>query len=273
MRSSVCIIFVIFSFLNVRVYAQDNVLTMGYRTNEKLPFIAEDPDSSGIFKELYEEAANRLGFRLEIVRLPKNRIILGLDEGSIDFYPLYTYSNERSAYVYFAPNGLEVSYSVLSKDDFPNIKTGTDLYGYVGLVSLGSPTYLTGFDTSRIDESWITEMDIAKAVDMILMGRGDFYIYESEPLIFYIQKHEVTGVRLQPIVVNVESTAYIGLSKKSPYYQEEVNTDFDPLKLVSPENSPVRLVPGSIFYRLLQVLEEMDREGFTDSLSLRYLTD
>jgi len=255
------------------VYGQDNVLVMGYRTNEKLPFIAEDPDSSGIFKDLYEEAGKRLGVRLEIVRLPKNRVILGLEEGSIDFYPVYTFSIERSAYVYFAPNGLEVSYSVLSQESFPDIRTGEDLYGFIGLVSLGSPTYLTGYDTSKIQGNRIAEMDIAKAVDMILMGRGDFYIYESEPLKYYIRKQNISGVRLQPVIVKIDPTGYIGLSKKSLYYQEEENPDFDPLKLVSPGNNPVRLVPGSLFDRLLQVLEQMDREGFTDSLSSRYLTD
>lgn len=63
------------------------VMTMGYRTSERLPFIGDESNNTGFYHELYQAAANKIGCKLNVVRAPKLRILRDLKLGNIDFYP------------------------------------------------------------------------------------------------------------------------------------------------------------------------------------------
>jgi hypothetical protein len=52
------------------------VLKIGYRTNERPPNIARAPDNSGLYLDLYQKAAEMVGCELQVVRLPKNKVII-----------------------------------------------------------------------------------------------------------------------------------------------------------------------------------------------------
>lgn len=79
--------------------------TMGYRLNERLPLINAAPNNEGLYKELFSTALEKINCKLVIVREPKRRIIKKLKNGNLDFYPGFTFSKERSNYVFFFENG------------------------------------------------------------------------------------------------------------------------------------------------------------------------
>ncbi len=55
------------------------VITMGYKTTQKAPYINQAPDNNGLYYELYSEAAKRIGAELKIVRMPKVHILIHRD--------------------------------------------------------------------------------------------------------------------------------------------------------------------------------------------------
>ncbi len=104
--------------------AEENVIIMGYNAKNKIPLIGDENDNSGLYKELFETAAKKIGYRLKIVRLPKKRVHMGFKEGTLDFYPGASFSEKRSKCLYFQANGLEKKEVLLSargKDEITDL--------------------------------------------------------------------------------------------------------------------------------------------------------
>lgn len=260
-------------FLVVEAMASEPVLTMAYRTTEKLPFIAEAPDNRGLFEDMYLEAAKRIGVSLKIVRLPKVRVINGLMDGSIDFYPQFTFSDIRQGYCQFVVNGLRVNYYAISRPEVERLERVEDFNGLLLLHVLGNPDYLgmLGFGEARVTRVDVAEMDLQKAIHMIEKGRADAYLYEAEPLEYAVAQSGSTMVRLHRRLHQGDEWATLGFSKKSRWAKFEPNPDYDPLIPTSVSNQPQRFEAGSVPARLAQALSEMRQDGTLDVFYQRYL--
>ena len=116
-------------------------LTMGYRTNERLPLIAKAPDNNGLYLSLYRQVAMRIGCEFEVIRGPKKRILKQLQDGEVDFYPGFTFNEERSQFAFYIENGLPGGDVGISRSSFINVSQLTDLEGHTVLQALGSPKF------------------------------------------------------------------------------------------------------------------------------------
>ncbi|WP_338590355.1 transporter substrate-binding domain-containing protein [Shewanella khirikhana] len=253
--------------------AAESVVTMAYRTTEKQPFIAKAPDNSGLFEDMYQEAARRAGLTLRIVRMPKVRVINALKEGEVDFYPQFTFSAKRSAYSFFAPNGLRVAYYAISTPEIERLASVADFDGLTLLHGLGNPDYLTklGFGAARVTHLEVAEMDLQKAIHMLQKRRADAYIYEAEPLAYALLQSGASDIRLHKELSDQVEWATLGISRRSALLALEPNPDFNPNAPISRSNQAERLVPGSPMARMVAALDSMKQDGTLAALSERYL--
>ena len=67
-------------------------LNMVFKLGDKFPLMRSAPDNSGIFQDLYSQAAKRIGCDLIITRLAKARLHETLRKGVYDFYPGASFS-------------------------------------------------------------------------------------------------------------------------------------------------------------------------------------
>ncbi len=80
----ICLASLLFAGMNVGDRVSAETLVMGYKTSAKLPLIAEDPDQTGIYEDLYTQAAQKINCELIIKRGPKKRIFLEMQGRTIE---------------------------------------------------------------------------------------------------------------------------------------------------------------------------------------------
>lgn len=248
----------------------DNTIRMGYRTNEKLPYINKSPDNSGFFVELYEAAASRIGYRLEIIRLPKNRLIKALKSGEIDFYPMFAYDTERAEYIHWIPAGIEQRNVALTKNTAQELISEQSIAGLTQIVSLGNADYLAHFDKSKFEQISIPELEIERIVRMISSNHGDFYVYEEAPLAYFLFKNNITNMKLHKRFLPSEFRSYAGFSYQSRLYTAQLNTLFKQDSPITPTNLPVLPEPGCVAEQFSNALIELQKEGFIMALEIKY---
>lgn len=265
---------VLFNILIIAITLSPNdkvVIVMGYKTTKKLPYINEAPNDEGLYKELFSEAARRIGAELKIVRKPKVRIIEGIRDGSIDFYPAFSFTKERSSFGFWLNYGVRGRDLIITRDDAPDIRSIEDLKGLKYLVALGNTNYFEGVDFSGVKILETAELDIPRAIKLILAKRADFYVYEEDALKYYIKSYNVKGIKIQKEFEIRSYWYYAGFSRNSPLYRGHENPDYNKHLEEGPENFRYELVNNSVLYRFREALWEMSLDGFTDRLYKRYL--
>lgn len=263
------LISVLFSF-TLSLFTQDKIIRMGYRTTEKLPYIEAEPNNDGLFIELFSEAATRIGYKLEIVRKPKIRVLEGIKTGKIDFYPLYAYNQERAEYSYWIKSGIEQADIAISRDDVPSLTSINQINGLKYLVALGNPDYLTNKDKSSLNIVTIPELSVERALELIKLNRADIYIYERETLQYFIKSNNLTGYKFQPGFYLNPYLSYTGVSRKSKHFSGVKNTNYDPAKGKSIDNFPFIIDKECTFAKFEKALLELEKEGFTQELFRKY---
>lgn len=243
---------------------------MGYRTNEKLPLINEAPDNSGLYIELYSEVCKRLGYKLEIIRLPKKRILRMLQDGDIDFYPVFIFTLERSKYCYFMQTGLKDQNVGISLNTLQDIRSFKELDGLTYIQPLGNANYLENINYININIIESAESDIGKIILLLQKGRGDFTIYQNSVVQYYLKTNRDENIKIHkkllPDIINLP----LGFSLKSPHCDYIKNIDFKSNKRVTIDNFPYKLKPNSIAYKFNKILKDLQKEGFTDDLYKKY---
>ncbi|MCE0555522.1 transporter substrate-binding domain-containing protein [Motilimonas sp. E26] len=243
-------------------------LTMGYRTTSRLPNIQAAPNNNGLYLDLYSEAAKRINCTLKVVRAPKNRIIRGIKMGNIDFYPGYTFEEQRTEYAYFIPNGLPAKPIGLSRIEMPEVHSYEDLQGKTLLVALGGVMA----DAKKYGISLRTpaELSFPKAIQFILDKNADFF-KDEVGLAYYVKDHpRKNELRLHTDCCGPLTEFTLGFSKTSPYYKEIKNPAYNENEALSPHNFPVTLHPHSIAYQFQQALQQLQAEDFTGKLYKQY---
>lgn len=246
-------------------------IKMGYRTTEKLPYIGENSDNSGFYFDLYNEAAKRIGYTLEVVRLPKVRVLQELEKGTIDFYPGFSFDEERAKYAYWIPIGYKQKDIAISLNSLKDLKTNADIEGLNYLVALGNPDYLQGFNLSKVNISTVPELDVERAIKLLREKRYDFYIYEEDTLLYYLNKNKIKGLKFHPnLLKDKEYAAYMGFSVNSPLWDGEHNPKYIPKEKISVDNFPIKPKKSSVPYLLNEAFNSMEKDGFTNKLREKY---
>ena len=196
MRLALCIIIAVIAAQARLALAQDPELVMGYRTNERRPYIDDDNDE-GIYKTLYSRACQRIGCTLKVVRLPKKRVLQALAQGEVDFYPGYTYNVGARPIALFLPNGLRERHVVITRASHPAVVSYVDLGNGVELRNLGN-----GPDSPAVASAHQGTASAGIGCGTRLppdqRRQGDFYIYDELTLRFYWERLRPTGLTLHP---------------------------------------------------------------------------
>ncbi len=250
--------------------AGEKVIRMGYRTTTKQPYIAAAPDSSGLYLDLYGEACRRIGYELNVIRMPKKRVLLALEKGTIDFYPGFSFNDDRARYAIWLRNGMKQFDVAITRDDHADLKTVDDLKGLRYLVALGNPDYFENMPQPDITQLAVAELDVKRAIAMILLGRADVYIYENDTMRHYLKANGISGIKFHPELIDRFYWMKAGFSRLSPLYRGTPNPAYDSTATLSATNFPHLPAEGSPVALFGAALLEMAEEGFTDSLYRHY---
>mgnify|MGYP000220371541 CR=1 FL=1 len=268
-KYSKILLFIFISFFSVNLCAQ--TLTMGYRTSERLPLIAQTPDNSGLYYDLYSTAAKKLNMQLKIIRLPKKRILEKMKEGIIDFYPGFTFTQERTKFIYFLENGISTGKDIgLSLMTFPLIKELNQLKGKRVISALGGPISGLLSNVKGIKLNKVSRLSIKKAIDLLYYKRYEFYIYNEYSVKYYLKKNNINYIKLHPDCCGENKPMYLGFSRTSKYFKETINPKFDEKEAISINNIPTEISKKSIAYRFAKILNDMKENGEIDLILNKY---
>ncbi len=257
------------------VYAEKNVIVMGYKDKSKSPLINGKDDNSGLYEELFKNAAEKIGYTLKIVRLPKKRVHIGFKEGTIDFYPGASFSTKRASYLYYLPNGLKTKEVLVSKKDVKNITKMSDVKGSL-LTELGSSKSDWDKKYPGLEIVKMTKLSMDKVVTLINKGRGDFYVADIEVIDYYkkmnsIANYESIGIKVHDKAINKAFVPmYVGFSRKSPLFKEEKNNTYDSTAEIAITNFPTKVSEDCIAYKFSVALDELKKEGSTQRFYDKY---
>lgn len=199
-------------------------LTMGYRTNARAPLIAEAPDNQGLYLDLYSAAAQQIGCSLSIMRAPKKRILRGLREGSIDFYPALNFTEDRARYIHYIENGLPGGDIGISHKNLDEVTELHQLKGKRLVKAIGSPNFVEGIAGIQIIEK--PELPTAKAIDLIDKERVDFYIYNRDSILYELKLKRPDNIHIHLECCGGTKPLYLGFSKYSPHFKGKANPSF-----------------------------------------------
>ena len=242
------------------------VISMGYRTSERRPFIEQEPNNQGFYYDIYQVAAERVGCKLRVIRAPKLRILRDLKLGNIDFYPGLHFSEERAQFTYFIPNGLSERIIGISRAGAANV-------GSLEQVSQSGMTLLIApgsYDFNGISETMSVrkppELNVPKALDYLISGQGDFFIYDQATISYYLKNRDTSQFKLHPNCCQQPQAMYLGFSKKSRHFRGQHNPNYRADLPLSPNNSPSVLAEDSKAYEFAKALAAMDAGGETQRI-------
>ena len=227
--------------------AQSCELVMGYQKKAKSPLINKEPDNSGIYFDIYSQAAREINCEFKVVRLPKIRVLKEMKLGKVDFYPGMKFTEERSIYAHFIPNGLSSGRVGLSLDTMPLITDNKKLVGYSVLISLGGINYVN--EISGITVHQVLNLDIEKAAKMLTLERGDFFATDPFVIDSFLKNSDTNIFKKHPNCCGGIKPMYIGFSKKSKYFKDMINPNYNYEAALSISNYPKQIVKDSTAYR------------------------
>lgn len=255
------------------------VLRMVYKDAGKPPYMQKAPDNSGLYADLVGEALRRIGYRLEILRVPKARAYLLLQRGEAELYPALLLNAKRGEFLGFLRNGLvrDEEYLGLTPATIAPLRAISDIRQH-GLAWIYDRASATEDDAARAGVAHypVNNLDLARAIELASMGRPVLYKVVDDDLSDYLDSHNLKAlppgsVRLhEGLFAPVKAPLYLGFSKASSLYQEEPNPSYNSKKPLAHHNYPVHLVAGSVPDRLDKALESMVRDGTVAALLRKY---
>ncbi|MBU2967790.1 transporter substrate-binding domain-containing protein [Pseudoalteromonas sp. C2R02] len=246
-------------------------MVMGYRENERQPFINRAPQHDGLYIDLYKQALKEINCTLSVVRAPKKRILNMLKKGQIDFYPGLSFNKQRSAYVHFIKNGLKDELIAISKKSLSKYNTRLNLKfnleSYTFLMAQGANTL--GIEHSGARIRYVENLSIANAVKFISENKADYYIYHKASLLYYLNTNHITHLEIHACC-GEPKPMYLGFSKRSIYAEKTLNTSFNNHIALSPNNTPYNLKKQSKAFQLATSLQRLKQLGYIKHLEELY---
>lgn len=205
----------------------------------------------------------------------KKRVHLGLEDGTIDFYPGASFSPERAKYLYYFPNGLPKKEVLISLENQEEITDLSQVNGRL-CVELGSTKADWGTKYPNFELIQMQTLTIEIAIKALSTNRGDFFASELFEIDYYKKSNNIK--HLKDIGIKVHYNAfgassdrmYLGYSRKSSLFNEEPNPEYDSAKEISVDNFPTRIAEGCVAYQFFMALEKLKNDGETQKLYDKY---
>ena len=252
------------------------ILKMGYKEASKPPLINAQPDNSGVYFDLYSLAAKKIGCELAVIRLPKKRLHKLLANGSIDFYPGSSFSEQRSKYLHYIANGLSTGQYGVTLSDLPQITSFKQIktLGLTWVMELGS-SKLSIANALRIKALSVASIDIKSASKFLMSNRAQFVILDKVLIDNYLTSQNIAtlkskGLKIHRLCCGGIRPMYLGFSKFSAHLKLQANQDYDSKKPLSFLNVPRTLAEGNLAYQLEKVLLQMYESGEATAIYRRY---
>ncbi|MAY42428.1 MULTISPECIES: transporter substrate-binding domain-containing protein [unclassified Neptuniibacter] len=253
------------------VTGNEKVIVMGYKAIAKPPLIGDARDNSGLYVDLFSKAAEKIGYRLQTVRIPKKRLHKELALGNIDFYPGSSFSTDRAKYLYYLPNGLLTKEVLVSLDSIPEISDMEEAEGTL-IIELGSSKSEWDDIYPKISLTQMSKLSMESVIRALKVGRGDFYIADIEIVDDYKRRNGINrfadiGIRIHHNAINRESIPmYMGFARNSLLFSERPNLEYDPGVRVSISNFTSIVNKESVAYRFSEALLQLQKQGDTQRL-------
>jgi len=265
------LIFILYSSI-----AQANcTIKMVFKYGDKFPLMHKSPDNRGIFKDLYTEAALRIGCELTITRLPKQRVHHGLKRGDFDFYPATSFSIERASYLTYIDNGLttgELGISSIKLPDIPNLHQLREHPHVIWLMEANSSksemANLLGINIQKVN--YLNLEKVKEFIDRRPQFNY-FYIADKEVLDSFLANNAAKtlsdfGLKVHEECCGKLKPMYLGFSRFSAHMKEVDNSNYDSNKKTTADNQMISPKEGSIAFQFAKALHDMKNEGVTDSI-------
>lgn len=268
-------LFILLLTLSPLAHASEKTIIMGYKAISKPPLIGGHGDNAGLYLDLFQKAAERIGYELLIVRIPKKRLHYELSRGIVDFYPGSSFSQKRTGYIYFLPNGLQTKEVLISLNNRPEIKSLDEIEGRL-MVELSSSKLEWDQIYPKITISQMGKLSMNKVIEALKTGRGDFYIADIEIVEHYqkvnsLESYEEIGIKIHHNAINQAFIPmYMGFSRKSKLFSEHPNPKFSPDEAISIDNFYTKIDTSSVAYQFYQALDQLKREGYTYQIYDKY---
>ena len=253
--------------------AQGERLVLAYPEREKRPFSAEAPNNEGIYQDVLEAAAHKLGVQLVILRLPKKRIFRYMREGRVDLYP-GSLIPERSDTMLWIRFGFKSQHVCIVRNDVPRFASlaSAPPLRLIHEVGDSRATYSRIYPNVRALEV-APRISLADAVRLLSAGHGDLYVTEREAYLNYLQRQQIPslarfGLRYQEDCIGPERDYLLGVAERFAAYG---NPDYRPEQPMSIDNQPLALRKDSLAVRLRDTLAAMQACGETQRLVERWL--
>lgn len=242
-------------------------VVMGYRTSERLPYIAESPNNEGLYFSLYSQALADIGCQLTVFRAPKKRILHMIKTGEIDFYPGLGYSDEREEYIHFIDSGLTGRSAVVSHVDSAPVQELSDMKGKILLIAQGARPIEAEKHGIIIRAAY--DLSLEQVMELIANKQVDFYLYNENNVNYFLSKNPNDKIKVYSF--NDEYTPIqLGFSRKSVFSLEEYNSDFDSDKGKSLDNREYVLTKNNKAYQFQEALNHLKKQGVTNKLIRQY---
>lgn len=253
------------------VTGNEKVIVMGYKAIAKPPLIGDARDNSGLYVDLFSKAAEKIGYRLQTVRIPKKRLHKELALGNVDFYPGSSFSTDRAKYLYYLPNGLLTKEVLVSLDSMPEISDMEEAEGTL-ITELGSSKSEWDDIYPKISLTQMSKLSMESVIRALRVGRGDFYIADIEIVDDYKRRNGISrfadiGIRIHHNAINREFIPmYMGFARNSLLFSERPNLEYDPDVRVSISNFTSIVNKESVAYRFSEALLQLQKQGDTQRL-------
>ena len=242
-------------------------ITMGYRTSARLPLIAAMPSNQGLYKAIYQRAAQNINCKLVIKRAPKKRIIKLLNEGAIDFYPGYGFNQARSEFTHFFENGLTSHSVVITHRDVAKIDNLKQLENKVLLKPYGGRK--SAIEERDIMVRYGQDLGIADAIKVIEKKQADFFIYNKASIDYYLAQQPNAQIKIHDCCY-LAKPMHFGFSRKSKHYESSLNPNYLPEQAVSVNNVPYLVNEGSVASAFANAVKALAESGVIKQLEQQY---
>lgn len=247
------------------VHAEKPAIVMVYKDSAKPPLIGDLHDNSGVYVDMFSQAATAIGYRLEVKRLPKKRVYLHLEEGSVDFYPGSSFSNQRSDYLIFLENGLQTKEVLVSRAGHTDVQSLEEIQGTL-LVDLGGSKEKISERYPAIDTLAVASLDFEQSLSLISLKRVDYYIADIEEVDSFAAKMGIDsfsdiGIKIHQNALGGFQAMYMGFSQHSPLMELKKNPTYDQTKPLSYENTPMTASENSVAYQFHKALMSLRADG------------
>ncbi len=268
---------ILFVFIGIvfvaSIASAECTLNMVYKDGGKVPLITAKPKHDGVYYDVFNEAAKRIGCGLKVSRYPKKRLHILLKKGELDFYPGASFSEKRSKYLYYLPNGLQTGEYGVTNLSVPKLSSYEDLkkHDLIWLMEIGSSKRERA-DLLGIKVRERKHFDLEFVAKFVNRSQDTNYFYVADKeLVDYF--HSQTGKTLKASGLNLhegccggDSPMYLGFSRFSKKFKEVENTKYDASREIGPANYPITASENSVVFKFGQALSKMKSEGVTDTI-------